>query len=55
MLTNPGGPGASGLQLATLGASVPDHLGERYDWIGFDPRGVGSSEPALSCQPNYGA
>ena len=24
-----------------------------YDWIGFDPRGVGSSQPALSCLPNY--
>lgn len=23
------------------------------DWIGFDPRGVGSSEPALSCIPGY--
>jgi pimeloyl-ACP methyl ester carboxylesterase len=26
-----------------------------YDWIGFDPRGVGSSMPAISCQPNYSA
>src|SRR5262249_40685257 len=24
-----------------------------YDWIGFDPRGIGSSKPAISCQPNY--
>ncbi|MDQ1379346.1 MAG: hypothetical protein QOJ71_65 [Actinomycetota bacterium] len=53
MLTNPGGPGASGLQLATLGQFVPNHVGERYDWIGFDPRGVGSSTPALSCRPDY--
>jgi pimeloyl-ACP methyl ester carboxylesterase len=53
MLTNPGGPGASGLQLATLGASVPNGVGARYDWIGFDPRGVGSSKPALSCVPDY--
>jgi pimeloyl-ACP methyl ester carboxylesterase len=53
MLTNPGGPGASGLSLATLGQSVPSHVGDAYDWIGFDPRGVGSSRPALSCVPNY--
>ena len=24
-----------------------------YDWIGFDPRGVGSSIPAITCDPNY--
>ena len=50
MLANPGGPGQSGLGLATLGASVPHGVGGDYDWIGFDPRGVGSSVPALSCE-----
>ena len=53
MITNPGGPGGSGLGLATLGASVPNNAGDAYDWIGFDPRGVGSSVPALSCIPDY--
>jgi pimeloyl-ACP methyl ester carboxylesterase len=53
MLVNPGGPGGSGLNLALLGADVPKHAGDTYDWIGFDPRGVGSSEPALSCIPSY--
>lgn len=60
MLTNPGGPGGSGLVLsllATPGAfsqlGVPNHGGDGYDWIGFDPRGVGSSVPALQCDPNY--
>ena len=53
MLVNPGGPGASGLTLATLGSFVPDNAGDAYDWIGFDPRGVGDSQPALSCDPNY--
>lgn len=24
-----------------------------YDWIGFDPRGVGASEPRLACDPTY--
>jgi pimeloyl-ACP methyl ester carboxylesterase len=53
MLVNPGGPGGSGLGLAILGQFVPNHAGDAYDWIGFDPRGVGSSKPALSCDPNY--
>ena len=52
MLVNPGGPGGSGLGLSILGQFVPDDVGLSYDWIGFDPRGVGSSRPALSCDPN---
>jgi pimeloyl-ACP methyl ester carboxylesterase len=53
MLTNPGGPGGSGLALATRGSRVPGHAGDAYDWIGFDPRGVGESKPAISCIPDY--
>ncbi len=53
MLVNPGGPGGSGLGLSQLGSAVPGGAGDAYDWIGFDPRGVGSSEPALSCIPDY--
>jgi pimeloyl-ACP methyl ester carboxylesterase len=53
MLTNPGGPGGSGLTLSVLGDYVPDGVGGDYDWIGFDPRGVGSSVPSLSCDPEY--
>jgi len=53
MLTNPGGPGGSGLILPVLGGFVPGGVGATYDWIGFDPRGVGSSRPALSCDVNY--
>lgn len=53
MLTNPGGPGGSGLGLSTLGKDVPNGGGDPYDWIGFDPRGVGSSVPSLTCQPDY--
>ena len=55
MLVNPGGPGGSGLTLSILGEFVPNGAGAAYDWIGFDPRGVGSSTPALSCDPNYAA
>ncbi|WP_338090872.1 alpha/beta hydrolase [Planosporangium thailandense] len=53
MLVNPGGPGGSGLGLSVLGEYVPKNAGDAYDWIGFDPRGVGESQPALSCDPNY--
>jgi pimeloyl-ACP methyl ester carboxylesterase len=58
LLTNPGGPGGSGLNLNTflIGALQQEGLpaaAADYDWIGFDPRGVGSSKPALSCIPNY--
>ena len=53
MLVNPGGPGGSGLVLSFLGEFVPKGAGNYYDWIGFDPRGVGSSVPSLSCKPYY--
>jgi pimeloyl-ACP methyl ester carboxylesterase len=53
MVANPGGPGGSGLSLATLGSDVPNGAGGAYDWIGFDPRGVGSSVPSLSCVATY--
>jgi pimeloyl-ACP methyl ester carboxylesterase len=53
MLTNPGGPGGSGLTLSVLGEYVPNGAGEYFDWIGFDPRGVGSSVPSLTCDVDY--
>jgi pimeloyl-ACP methyl ester carboxylesterase len=49
MLTNPGGPGGAGLYLAALGQYVPGRVGTTYDWVGMDPRGVGASRPALTC------
>ncbi|MCE1178042.1 MAG: alpha/beta hydrolase [Micrococcales bacterium] len=52
-LTNPGGPGGSGLGMSRLGGWLPDGAGESYDWIGFDPRGVGASVPSLSCDGDY--
>ncbi|MCH8626613.1 alpha/beta hydrolase [Arsenicicoccus piscis] len=53
MLVNPGGPGGSGLNLARLGGFVPNKAGDPYDWIGFDPRGVGTSQPKLTCDGDY--
>ncbi|MGH3859987.1 alpha/beta hydrolase [Actinokineospora sp.] len=53
MLTNPGGPGGAGLAMAVLGDRVPKGAGKGYDWVGLDVRGVGASEPALSCDSGY--
>ncbi|MEV6487812.1 alpha/beta hydrolase [Actinoplanes sp. NPDC051633] len=53
MLVNPGGPGGSGLLLSALSDYVPGKGGAGYDWIGFDPRGVGASEPKLTCDATY--
>ncbi|OIJ88283.1 alpha/beta hydrolase [Streptomyces colonosanans] len=52
LLVNPGGPGGSGLMLAGFVAStLPKKVASQYDVIGFDPRGVGKSKPALNCSP----
>ncbi|PZG33510.1 peptidase [Spongiactinospora gelatinilytica] len=50
LLVNPGGPGASGRDLARhVAAGLPAAISARFDVIGFDPRGVGASKPALTC------
>lgn len=54
LLVNPGGPGGSGLTLAGfVASSLPAKVAAQYDVIGFDPRGVGASEPALDCKPGH--
>ncbi|MEU3659996.1 alpha/beta hydrolase [Streptomyces sp. NPDC032940] len=54
LLVNPGGPGGSGLTLAGfVASSLPRKVAAQYDVIGFDPRGVGRSEPALDCRPGH--
>jgi pimeloyl-ACP methyl ester carboxylesterase len=45
VLTNPGGPGASGIQFLLGEAPSMANLNQRFDLIGFDPRGVGQSAP----------
>jgi pimeloyl-ACP methyl ester carboxylesterase len=52
LLVNPGGPGASGVEFVRGGLiSFPDELRERFDIVGFDPRGVNSST-AIRCIDN---
>ncbi|MFG2550127.1 alpha/beta hydrolase [Streptomyces sp. NPDC048581] len=54
LLVNPGGPGGSGLTLAGfVAAALPKAVATQYDVIGFDPRGVGKSKPALDCRPGH--
>ncbi|MEU8778566.1 alpha/beta hydrolase [Streptomyces sp. NPDC048606] len=48
LLLNFGGPGGSGVAALAAGAADFAKLGERYDLIGFDPRGVGHSD-GISC------
>jgi pimeloyl-ACP methyl ester carboxylesterase len=50
LLVNPGGPGGSGVAYALQARSViAAAVRARFDIVGFDPRGVGGSEPAVHC------
>ncbi|KAJ5676152.1 Peptidase S33 tripeptidyl aminopeptidase-like C-terminal [Penicillium macrosclerotiorum] len=67
VLINPGGPGGPGTLQALISgrnlqliidsdndpSSAPVDSGDKYfDIIGFDPRGVGSTTPAVTCFPD---
>jgi len=46
LVVNPGGPGAPGTQYAAQAAQVFGRpILDRYDVVGFDPRGTGGSDP----------
>ncbi|WP_419928636.1 alpha/beta fold hydrolase [Candidatus Poriferisocius sp.] len=49
LLVNPGGPGGSGVDFVARGGGLSMALVERFDIVGFDPRGVGASDPAFAC------
>ncbi|MFG2754713.1 alpha/beta hydrolase [Streptomyces xanthophaeus] len=48
LLLNYGGPGGAGTAALAADPGLLADLGERYDLVAFDPRGVGRSEP-VSC------
>src|SRR5439155_908167 len=51
LVVNPGGPGGSGADFAISSAlTLPVDVLQRFDVIGFDPRGVGLSTP-VECMP----
>jgi pimeloyl-ACP methyl ester carboxylesterase len=46
LVVNPGGPGAPGIDFAREASQAfPTPLRDRFDIVGFDPRGVGQSAP----------
>lgn len=53
LFTNPGGPGGSGVDFVRGTAdSLYATLNQRYDIVGFDPRGTGASQAAIDCKVN---
>lgn len=54
LLINPGGPGFGGSDYALFATQVFDReLLDRFDIVGWDPRGTGESEPAIDCIDDY--
>ncbi|GHF71519.1 proteinase [Kitasatospora xanthocidica] len=53
LVLNPGGPGGSGVETVKSGGA--DSFGKQarahFDLVGFDPRGVAGSRPAVDCTP----
>ncbi|WP_194916266.1 alpha/beta fold hydrolase, partial [Catenulispora rubra] len=45
LLLNPGGPGGAGIAYAQDPSVVTKNVAAHYDIVGFDPRGVGQSDP----------
>jgi pimeloyl-ACP methyl ester carboxylesterase len=50
LFVNFGGPGGEGVStVQAFGADLFASLNDRFDIVGFDPRGVGQSVPAIDC------
>jgi pimeloyl-ACP methyl ester carboxylesterase len=51
LFTDPGGPGGSGVSFlpSIAGLIGNGEVAQKFDLIGFDPRGVGVSEPTIDC------
>ncbi|WP_395726879.1 alpha/beta hydrolase [Nakamurella sp.] len=52
VVVNPGGPGASGVEIAGTyaGYGLTGTVNRQFDFVGFDPRGVNASVPEIRCQ-----
>jgi pimeloyl-ACP methyl ester carboxylesterase len=54
LLVNPGGPGFGGSDFAIYAAQIYDPaLLDRFDIVGWDPRGTGVSSPAIDCIDDF--
>jgi pimeloyl-ACP methyl ester carboxylesterase len=49
LFLNPGGPGRSAINFVREAPPIAFQILSKFDWIGFDPRGVGASKPAVDC------
>ena len=46
---NPGGPGESGLAIAaSIWGELPRKVQQRFDFVAWDPRGIGATQPQLT-------
>ena len=52
LFINFGGPGASGVDGVELLGPLFAALNQRFDIVGFDPRGTGQSSAAVDCHAN---
>jgi pimeloyl-ACP methyl ester carboxylesterase len=50
LFLNPGGPGGSGVDFVRTAPPAAFELVGRFDVVGWDPRGVGLSEPVFDCR-----
>ena len=54
LIVNPGGPGYGGSFLAEQASFIySEGITDRFDVVGFDPRGTGNSSPAVDCVDEY--
>ncbi|KAH7100292.1 Alpha/Beta hydrolase protein [Auriculariales sp. MPI-PUGE-AT-0066] len=53
LFINAGGPGGSGVNLMFVLGKLLARLFPGYDIVGFDPRGVGLTLPAVACFPTF--